>query len=40
MKKIIVPSIDAMIEINKLLDGGVMNRGTLEYLVTKIESKC
>ena len=39
MKKIIVPSIEAIIEINKLLDGGVMNRGALEYLLTKIESK-
>lgn len=37
--KIIIPSIDEIIEINKKVGGGTISRGNLEFLITKIESK-
>lgn len=37
--KITIPSIEEMVEINKALGGGVINRGSLEFLISKIESK-
>lgn len=37
--RIIIPSIDEIIEINKRLGGETINRGGLDFLITKIESK-
>jgi len=37
--KIIIPSIDEIIEINKKVGGETISRGDLEFLITKIESK-
>lgn len=37
--KIIIPSVELIIEINKRLGGSVINRGLLEFLIAKIESK-
>jgi len=37
--EIIIPSIEEIIDINKQLGGGVINRGNLEFLISKIESK-
>lgn len=37
--EIIIPSIEEIIEINKKFSGSVINRGSLEFLVSKIESK-
>ncbi|CEG11269.1 hypothetical protein MSIBF_A1350015 [groundwater metagenome] len=38
--KIIIPSVEEIIEINKRLGNSVMNKGQFEFLITKIESKC
>ncbi len=37
--KIIIPSVELIIEINKRLGGSVINRSLLEFLIAKIESK-
>lgn len=37
--KIIIPSIEAIIEINKRLNGNIINRGALEFIIAKIESR-
>lgn len=37
--RIIIPSIDEIIEINKKVGGETVSRGELEFLITKIESK-
>ena len=36
---IIIPGVNEIIEINKEIGGKVMNRGVLEFLIAKIESK-
>ena len=36
---IIIPSIDEIIDLNKQLGGDVINKGNLEFLISKIESK-
>ncbi|NCN64512.1 MAG: type II toxin-antitoxin system death-on-curing family toxin [Candidatus Altiarchaeum hamiconexum] len=36
--KIIVPSVEEIVEINKRLGCNVMNKGMFEFLITKIES--
>jgi len=37
--KVIIPSVEEIIEINKKLGRNVMNRGAVEFLMAKIESK-
>lgn len=37
--RFIIPGIDEIIELNKNIGGSVLNRGILEFLITKIESK-
>lgn len=37
--KILIPSLEEMIEINKKIGGTVANKGNLEFLITKIKSK-
>ena len=37
--KVIIPSVEEIIEINKKLGRKVMNRGAVEFLMAKIESK-
>ena len=37
--KVIIPSVEEIIEINKKLGKKVMNRGAVEFLMAKIESK-
>jgi hypothetical protein len=39
MSKIILPSIDEIIEINRRVGGKLLNKGSLEFIITKIESK-
>ena len=39
MTEIIIPSSDDAIAINKRLGGSVLNRGAVDFLITKIESK-
>ena len=39
MTGIIIPSSDDAIAINKRLGGSVLNRGAVDFLITKIESK-
>ena len=39
MTEIIIPSSDDAIAINKILGGSVLNRGAVDFLITKIESK-
>ena len=39
MTRIIIPSSDDAIAINKRLGGSVLNRGAVDFLITKIESK-
>ena len=38
-KQIILPSIEEIIEINKSVEGKIINRGSLDFLMSKIESK-
>ena len=37
--KVIIPGVEEIIEINKKLGKKVMNRGAVEFLMAKIESK-
>lgn len=37
--EIVIPSVEEIIEINKKLNGSVINRGSLEFLISKIETK-
>lgn len=37
--EIIIPAIEEMIEINKKLNGSIINRGSLEFLISKIKAK-
>ncbi len=37
--KIIIPSVEEIIEINKKIGGGIINKSSLEFLIAKIESK-
>lgn len=37
--EIIIPSIEEIIEINRQMGGKTINKGQLEYLITKIETK-
>lgn len=39
MNKLIIPSVEIIIEINKRLGYKVMNRGSLEFIIEKIRSK-
>ena len=39
MDKIILIGVDEIIEINKILGGGVLNRSNLNFLVAQIEAK-
>ena len=39
MTEIIIPTSDDAIAINKRLGGSVLNRGAVDFLITKIESK-
>ena len=39
MDKIILIGVDEIIEINKILGGGVLNMSNLNYLVAQIEAK-
>ncbi len=36
---IIIPSVEEMIEINRRLGGSAINRGALDFILSKIESK-
>ncbi len=37
--KIIIPSAEEIIEMNKKIGGGLINKSSLEFLIAKIESK-
>ena len=39
MKNILIPSTEDMIEINKQLGESTINKGCLEFMISKIESK-
>ena len=37
--EIIIPSVETIIELNKRIGGSIINRGLLDFLISKIESK-
>ncbi len=37
--RIIIPSIESIVEINKQIGGSIINKRPLEFLISKIESK-
>ncbi len=39
MKDIIIPSTDDIIAINQKLGGSVLNIGTIDFVIAKIEAK-
>lgn len=39
MKKLVIPSIDELIKINRKLKCEIVNRGALDFILTKIKSR-
>jgi death-on-curing family protein len=39
VRAVIIPSVEEMVEINKQLGGEVINRGNLEFVVSKMEAR-
>ncbi|MEA2004397.1 MAG: hypothetical protein U9O53_05610 [archaeon] len=39
MDEIIIPSADDIVAINRKLGGAILNPGSIDFLITRIESK-